>query len=155
MPNTPVPTVLKKMKGSHRKSRDNGKEPEAIEPDGTAPEWMDDKTKAFYRMMAQDLRDMRVLSQSDSLALSILCESWMEYQESCQQRDKALADGEMNAYCALLGKIDSQRGRMVSLMREFGLTPSARSRIQVTEQPAKEDNPWLEHARRNRTPCRS
>jgi phage terminase small subunit len=115
----PKPTHLRAVQGNPGKRALNRQEPKPPAGAVERPAWL--KTKAAreaWDELAPMLEGMGVLTRADALSLGVLCQvysDWLTY------RTAALA------------------ARVQSLLSEFGLTPSSRSRLKV--DPAKPADP--------------
>jgi P27 family predicted phage terminase small subunit len=91
---------------------------------------------------------MGVLTEADTVALELLCEA---YADCLYARDELRAfgsnyyetttqtGGTMRRLHPAVLVIQEADRRVRSWLVEFGQTPSARSRIQITEPPRKDD----------------
>jgi P27 family predicted phage terminase small subunit len=141
-----VPTAVLKLRGTARKDRTRH-EPEP--PDGMprCPAWLDRQAKSAWKQLVPQLKQMRVLSRIDRNALVRYCQFWSRWKKAEEFLQKhgdvyPLKDEFGKLKClqqfpqvAISHKLGAALGR---LEQEFGLTPSARSRIQVLPQ---EDEP--------------
>ena len=110
------------------------------EGDPECPDWLDDESKAAWAYVVPLLRAMGVLTRIDGNALTRYCRTWARWKKMEQFIDKhgetyPLKDEKGRIKCLqqfpqvsiahraalLLGKLE----------QEFGLTPSARSRINL------------------------
>lgn len=141
----PTPTKLKLLKGNPGKRAVNAQEPVAtkVTHDLPAPKDLPAVARDLWVELMPQLRAMRVLTQADVIALRVLCEVYAEYRAA---RTVVERDGMTHVSIAESGfemimkrpevgiAADAQR-RLLRLMQEFGLTPSARSAIKVPEAP--------------------
>lgn len=138
----PKPTALKLVDGT-RKSRINPSEPPLPPLDGVPepPDWLSDVAAAYWRDLAPLLIESGVLKAADLHGLAVLCEAF-----DLHQRAAMILNGE-----AIISDGDRGKVRNVALMvlrdsaatirgwsQEFGLTPSARSSLRIS-QPATPD----------------
>jgi P27 family predicted phage terminase small subunit len=147
MPRKPKPYALKVVSGTTR-----GKAKEATQPrlSGTEPPaFVSDRARAHWPALARLLADMGVLSDGDMTALGLLCETlaeWIEAGRTIAQHGATYeatteAGAVMHrAHPAVAQRADAAR-RVQSLLSEFGLTPSARAKVQglpdLRDDPAK------------------
>ena len=140
----PTPTALKLVKGNPGKRAVNKREPAAQGELGAPPEHLGAIGKATWRQLVTLLRSMRLESAGDRRALELLVgayEEWREARELVQREgmtyERSTAQGEriICAHPAVAIQADAMR-RVQRLLLEFGLTPSARSRVQVGEPEA-------------------
>ena len=85
--------------------------------------------------IAKDLHDCGLLTSIDGLALALLCEAYATWYDA-----KLLVDVE-GYFCRsdngnlyqhpAVGAMNTAQKNLISLMREFGMTPSSRSGIKL------------------------
>lgn len=149
MPRKPKPTALKVVSGTTR-----GKATEAARArlsGTTPPAFLSDRAAQHWPELADLLADMAVLTDGDKTALGLLCETLCEWIEAGQTIAQHGATYEAvteagavmhRAHPAVAQRADAAR-RVQSLLSEFGLTPSARAKLQGLpdlpgDDPAKE-----------------
>ncbi len=122
MPNPPKPTALKIMQGSarHDPQRVNKAEPKPTGP-AKPPPWLPTKGTArdAWKRLSPILERMRVLTEADAEALALGCLALEEYVTARSDE-------------ASWRKADSAWKRYGSMLGWFGLTPSARTKVQAT-----------------------
>lgn len=137
MARKPKPTALKVVSGTTR-----GKTTEATQArlsGTTPPAFVSDRARQHWPELAGLLASMGVLADGDLIALGLLCETLCEWIEA---RDTVARDGAtyeakteagavmFRAHPAVAQRADAAR-RVQSLLSEFGLTPSARAKVQA------------------------
>ena len=141
----PMPTEVLKLRGSTLVTK-RRKRLEAKGPSGNprCPQWLDPDAKAMWRQLVPQLETMRVLTRVDGNALARYCRLWSRWRKA-----EAFLDQHGEVYplkdeggrvkylqqwpqVAIAGKLAHLLTR---LEQEFGMTPSARTRIQVAPQP--------------------
>jgi P27 family predicted phage terminase small subunit len=137
--NPPKPTALKRLEGTWRPDRANPREPQParLEVGARPPAWLRDKlARRYWRELVEILSPTGVLAVTDATALALLARTfaewrrwvvWLEENEPTYETgsdDRALwrARPEMT----FLREAERQ---LITLLREFGLTPAARTRI--------------------------
>lgn len=148
----PRPAVLKLVEG-RAPGRDSGGRPvkdvpgfKRLPPE--APEWMPDEAKAEWKRVVDELSRLEILKPIDRAALAAYCLTW----------DRLVsAQRELNLNGSVLGEnsqgvvrhpavavIEAASKELRSWAAEFGLTPSAESRLAKTEGNHGEgdDNPF-------------
>lgn len=126
------PTALKMLEGTWRADRANLAEPRpAI--GAKPPPWLprEGPARAAWRRLARVLTETRVLTAADADALALACLALLEYLD---------ARGDANGW----RRADAAWKRYAAMLRDFGMTPSARTRI--TAQPVPERDPvadWM------------
>ena len=102
------------------------------------PDWIDEEAKAAWAHLVPMLQAMGVLTRIDDMALARYCQYWARWKKAEQFIQKhgdsyPLKDEKGRVKCvaqfpqvAIAHKLGALLGR---LEQEFGMTPSARSRI--------------------------
>lgn len=133
----PTPTAMLKLRGSWRGDINKDEPmPEVGKPE--MPDYLEGNAKACWEELSEMLLDMGVLTKSDGMALALLCETYSHWRRS---QDLLTKYGDVYPIKDDNGKVKYlQQTPYVSIARnfakqfkdmlcEFGLTPSARSRI--------------------------
>lgn len=142
----PAPTPLKIVRGD-RPSRTNTKEPKPrVSGVPRCPSWLSDQAKTVWRSLAKDLHARGVLTAWDVHAFAVFCEAVVHHRKGCEMVDGSaiLVKGAHGALVKNPGlQIVRDSAQIIrAFAQEFGLTPSARSAIELP------DTPELEAARR-------
>lgn len=144
----PKPTALKIVAGNPGKRALNKSEPSGQEFKNTAFSVLTSEAKRLWDNLSPILLKMGVLSDADKLTFERLCECYSEIQELQEQIrisgrtfETKSTDGDktIKANPAVAMLADADR-RFKSYLVEFGLTPAARSKVQMNEH-GKKDNP--------------
>lgn len=145
----PTPTKVLELRGSKRAKLNRG-EPKPGPGVPEAPSWLDDESRAVWEQLVPQLEEMAVLSKIDALALARYCVLWTQWVKATKfvQRHGPtypLKDGNGRVKCfaqfpevALMHKLSTALSRLEA---EFGLTPSARTRINVPITPGPAIDP--------------
>jgi P27 family predicted phage terminase small subunit len=151
----PKPTRLKILNGT-RADRINAREPTPPAGPPEVPKHLDELARDEWARLVPILEEMGVLSQADGAALMLYCEcysKWLRARGEIAKRGMTIeitktitskkgstieTTGRLQANPAVLIEIQMMR-LMKELLIEFGLTPSARSRISATGR-IKADN---------------
>ena len=136
----PKPTHLKVIAGNPGKYPLNTREPQSRKAVPRCPEWLPDEAKAEWRWMVHELKVMGLLSAADKHALTVYCQTWARWRaaedfiakhgESYPLRSE---DGKIRCF-QQFPQVATARNLLLVLrayQQEFGMTPAARSRIQV------------------------
>ena len=137
----PTPTPILKLRGSKRVTRKREAR-EVSAPAGTPdrPDWLDDDARKAWDELVPMLEGMGVLTRVDGNALARYCRLWSRWRRAEAFIDQhgemyPLKDDSGNVkyfqqwpQVAVAGKLALQLTR---LEQEFGMTPSARARIQL------------------------
>ncbi len=133
----PTPTSLLQLRGSWRADL-NSAEPQPEKGRPTCPSWLDDYAKTAWKRLIPQLDRMGVLTKIDGHALTILCQTWARWrkaEEFIQQHGETYPVKDENGNVRYLKKFpqvsiaESCAKTLSRFMQEFGLTPSARTRL--------------------------
>jgi P27 family predicted phage terminase small subunit len=136
----PTPTHLKLVKGNPGRRPLNESEPTPRRERPGAPAHISDKAREAWGYVSGLLDRIGVLTEVDAIALEMLCEAYADYIAACAAL-KAFGsnyyqtvsnEGSVmhRAHPAVAVKQDADR-RIKSWVAEFGMTPSARTRVKV------------------------
>ena len=141
-----IPTSIKLLRGNPGKRPLNKREPKPKEGIPHCPAWLCDEARKHWKLTAAILKDMGLLTTADGDALANYCDTWAEWREMREWIKKHGSvmpirgkDGEIK-YIQQAPQVNIARHHLLVLGRyqlEFGLTPSARTRIQI-EKPSVE-----------------
>jgi P27 family predicted phage terminase small subunit len=148
MPKKRTPIEIHKARGTYRPARHTP--PVTASSDSGVPEcpaWLGDDAKAVWADLAPRLDARRILTQADSYGLQVLCTTFAEWRQLCQD---LVAEGSTYECRTEAGAVmrrpnpkmamraDCQR-RLVALLGEFGMSPAARSKAATVAAPASEN----------------
>jgi P27 family predicted phage terminase small subunit len=148
MANTkPIPTALKLLRGNPGKRPLNKNEPTFSDALPVAPEWLTKRAKDVFTLLATRLNEMGYASASHTEALALAAMR----QDEIEHCNRALARGyTFTVITDRGGKAIKPRPEVAmraeaarhlqSLLVEFGLTPSAATKIVVPRRQKK--NPF-------------
>ncbi|MBX3322435.1 MAG: phage terminase small subunit P27 family [Phycisphaeraceae bacterium] len=140
----PTPTPILELRGSKR-ARLNRDEPQPEAGIPEPPTWLEDEALQVWHQLLPQLDEMGVLTRIDGLALARYCTLWTHWVRATMFVNRhgttyPLKDGNGRVKCfaqfpevAIMHKLSLTLTR---LEQEFGLTPSARARINVPIRPA-------------------
>ena len=138
----PTPTAILKLRGStlvSKRRRKNEAQGPAGAPD--RPDWLDDEARKMWDHLLPMLDGMGVLTRVDGNSLARYCRLWSRWRKAEAFIDEKgdmfplrSDNGKVKCFqqwpqVAIAHKLATQLTR---LEQEFGMTPSARSRIQVS-----------------------
>jgi len=141
----PTPTAVLKLRGSTLVTKEReSREVKAPSGRPACPRWLDKDAKSAWKYIAPILEGMGVLTRADVNALSRYCRLWSRWRKAELFIDEhgevyPLKDDAGNVKCvqqwpqvSIANKLAHQLTR---LEQEFGLTPSARARLQLAPEP--------------------
>ena len=108
--------------------------------------WRSAAAKGVWRQVVPELCGMKVLSRTDRNALARYCETfvnWKVAQRIISEKGQVYnADGRLKSF-PFVAHIGQWHQMLLRLEQEFGLTPSARARINVDHAAARVDGETL------------
>jgi P27 family predicted phage terminase small subunit len=143
--NPPKPTPLKRLEGTWRPDRANPAEPEPpkLLVGSRPPRWLRDKlARRYWRELVETLAPIGILAVTDQTALALLAHTfgeWRRWAEACERIDEPTYGDQVVRLRPEFGLRDEAEKRLLVLLREFGLTPSSRTRIRALGAPASTD----------------
>ena len=142
----PLPTHLKLMRGTLRKDRLNRKEPKVAPAVPSCPRHLGKEAKHEWRRVSKELRAMGLLTKVDRAALAMYCDAWGRWVDALEalRRYGVMVKSPsgfpmQSPYLAVANKAMEQ---MRLLLGEFGMSPSARTRIHAQPVPEEEESKW-------------
>jgi P27 family predicted phage terminase small subunit len=136
----PTPTAIKLSRGTFRADRSAVREAEPIGKP-RCPKWLNADAAKEFRRIVKLLDTMGLLGAVDENALARYATTWMRWRQALQMIERG---GEVVVYKDEAGKVKavqpsafnsiarSLAEELSRLEQAFGMTPSARSRIEVT-----------------------
>ena len=136
-----LPTELKKQRGTLRKDRVNENEPKLPSVIPPIPTWLSEDGQKAFSELSNLLHDMSVLTQADELALTLLCDAYSEYKRAKEVVNELGATMEVtsregNTKSVIRPEVQIANQsfvRVFQLLKEFGLTPSSRAKVNAIE----------------------
>ena len=108
----------------------------------SCPDHLDAEAKREWKRLVKMLLRVRILTEADGLALANLCQTWSTLVKAqTKLNESGLLLKTPSGYIQqspLLGIVNNCTEKVVKLSREFGLTPSSRSRLHVPPEPNPE-----------------
>jgi len=150
----PLTTRMLQLRGSWRTGLNRG-EPTLPPELPECPEWIDPDAKQLWAETAPLLAQMRILTRADRQALARYCQTWSRWRKAEMFIQKygesyPLKDDQGRVKCfmpwpqvAIAHKLAQTLAR---LEQEFGMTPSARTRIDVNCGPREHSSSTPEDA---------
>lgn len=139
----PKPTETKKLEGNPGKRKLNEKEPKPDVVIPPPPEQLEGVALDEWYRITPELQKLRMITALDRAPLVALCQAWGDYIKACEKLEdegEVLMSDKGNAYQnPWTGIKTSAMDRILRLSSEFGMTPSARSRLKV-EMPTEDDD---------------
>jgi P27 family predicted phage terminase small subunit len=132
----PKPTALKVLQGNPGQRPINLHEPQPAQIDELkAPRWLDAMARECWRRNAPELVRCGILTVSDIDEFGVYCQAWSRYRKAVKALAAAAAEDYRNA-CVTVEKAETALRLLGS---DFGMNPSARSRLSVAKPTEKVD----------------
>ena len=137
----PKPTNLKVIENTDRRDRTTRDEPKPKSARPSPPRHLSDEAKAEWRRVCGELYNLGLLTNVDRAALAIYCQAYGRWEQAetaiakMAEKDPAMRGlviktSNGNAIQnPLIGTANKAMADMMRYASEFGMTPSARSRI--------------------------
>lgn len=147
----PKPTGLKVIAGTDRADRRNDQEPRLDPEIPDPPPFLSDEAKVEWGRVCDALYSAGILTKTDRAALAAYCQAFGRWQQAEEALAKmAERDGVTKGIMIkttngnvvqnpLVGTANKAMADMVRIAAEFGMTPSARSRIKAEGRDDKAD----------------
>lgn len=129
----PIPTILKKLKGTAQPCRTNDAEPRPEALDAKPPAHLDAEAKKYWLETYQLLSDVKVLSVMDRDVLTLYAMTkakWIEATKQLKKNGMTIVAQSgfpvQNPWLAIANKAFDQ---LLKLQCEMGMTPSSRQKV--------------------------
>jgi P27 family predicted phage terminase small subunit len=136
----PKPTRIRALEGNPGRRPLNKREPKPRQGIPRCPAWLGPEAKAAWRRMIPELRRMKILTFADGEALAAFCQTYARWRAAEEFLVKhgdvyPIRDEQGRVKCmAQFPQVSIARHQLHLLKgfyQEFGMTPSARTRIAV------------------------
>lgn len=138
----PVPTQLRLVKGNPGKRPLSQREAKVALAEPTPPPFLNDDAKVEWGRVCSTLYRAGLMTELDRAALAAYCQAYGVWAQAERAILKLQAGGEINGLLmkttngnviqhALIGIANKARADVVKFSAEFGMTPSARSRVEA------------------------
>lgn len=140
----PIPSHLKMVRGTDRADRGSKNEPKPERARPSAPEHMSDLGREVWGYVVGLADRMGILTEADAVALELLCEAradWISARNAIRDHGGetyTTEAGLIKAHPAVAMRNDAAR-RLQSMLSEFGMSPSSRSKVSAKEEDDPED----------------
>ena len=141
----PKPTAIKEFEGNPGKRKLNKNEPQPLTQAPSCPAWLDEEMKLEWERIAPQLELLGILSEIDMAAFAGYCVSykrWKEAEEFLTKHGTIMKTG--SGYWQQVPQVSIAQSYLKSMLKfceQFGLTPSARSRIVANNKANNEIDP--------------
>lgn len=140
----PMPTNLKVLHGTAQPCLINDKEPrpkklKIIKP----PSYLTKEEKQCWRKTIVDLQECGIITDIDMTSFAAYCRAWVGYQKesSIVEKEGSVVTGSKKTpvISPHFKAASDYFKRLLQLWREFGMTPSSRSRIRAEKDDDEDD----------------
>ncbi|MBV1819989.1 phage terminase small subunit P27 family [Clostridium cochlearium] len=140
----PKPTALKVLEGNPGKRPLNIDEPKPKKKAPRCPSWLEPVAKKEWRRMSKTLEQIGVLTQVDGAAFAGYCQAYARWREAEEFLTKhGTIFKTPSGYIQQVPQVSIAQTYlkiMKDFCLEFGLTPSARTRIKADIEIGKSDD---------------
>lgn len=129
----PKPTTVKMLEGNPGKRNVNTSEPKPEKKAPRCPGWLEEEAKKEWKRIAKQLEQLGILTEIDMAAFAGYCQAyarWKEAEEYISEHGAVMK--APSGYCQQVPQVSIAQTYLKIMNRfceQFGLTPSARSRI--------------------------
>ena len=129
----PTPTAIKELEGNPGKRPLNAKEPKPVKKAPSCPKWLEPEAKKEWRRLSKQLEQLGVLTELDMASFAAYCQAYAIYKEAeefiTQHGSIVKTPSGYWQQVPQVAQAQTYSKIMLRLAEQFGLTPSARSRI--------------------------
>ena len=129
----PTPTAIKELEGNPGKRPLNAKEPKPVKKAPACPKWLEPGAKKEWRRLSKQLEQLGVLTELDMASFAAYCQAYARYKEAeefiTQHGSIVKTPSGYWQQVPQVAQAQTYSKIMLRLAEQFGLTPSARSRI--------------------------
>lgn len=131
--NPPKPTALKLLEGNAGKRQLPKHEPRLAVGAPECPEWVTGSARAHWSDIAQQLKLMGVATSADKYALGLMVDALGDYiaaKKTLEEQGDTFTSekGYVGVHPCVAIRTNAWE-RILKALREFGLTPSSRTRV--------------------------
>lgn len=140
---SPTPTALRLLRGNPGKRPLPENEPQPQKGVPYCPRHIQGEARKEWRRVSRELSECGLLTMIDRAALATYCQAWGRWVEAEDELRKngvlLKSPGGILRPSPMLLIANHAMDQMRALLPEFGMTPAARTRIQVKVQKDEED----------------
>ena len=111
----------------------NAKEPKPVKKAPSCPKWLEPEAKKEWRRLSKQLEQLGVLTELDMASFAAYCQAYARYKEAeefiTQHGSIVKTPSGYWQQVPQVAQAQTYSKIMLRLAEQFGLTPSARSRI--------------------------
>ena len=133
----PTPTRLKIIKGTDQPCRIRKDEPKSKNDNIKMPVGMSPEAKKQWKKVVKELSNSKIITNLDVHALQMYCEAYSTWYTANQAIQKhgavMMSKGGYPSQSPFLHVANKAFDQMKAMLIEFGMTPSARTRVSATD----------------------
>jgi P27 family predicted phage terminase small subunit len=133
----PKPSVLEEAQGRPGHSPRNDAEPQFARVIPECPDHLSRQAQKVWAQLAPMLFEAKLLTEGDGIMLANLCQAYATMTDAQKKLNRERVTSQTKSgykqQNPLFSIIRSQMDLITKLSREFGLSPSSRSRLSVAE----------------------
>ena len=139
----PKPTAFKKLSGNPGKRALNKNEPTPAPKIPDCPSHLNKVAEAEWKRVTKELAALNMIGEIDRAALAAYCVAWSVFVEATEtlETEGAVSENAQGSPIrnpwALIQK--QAMDQVIAFSAQFGMTPSARSRVSVTPPVTPEE----------------
>lgn len=142
----PKPTAIKMLEGNPGKRPLNENEPQPEKKAPECPSWLEPEAKLEWERMAEIMEGIGILTEIDMTSFAGYCQAYARWKEAEEFLSKhGTIFKTPSGYIQQVPQVSIAQTylkAMKDFASQFGLTPAARTRIQVNmEKSAESDDP--------------
>lgn len=136
----PMPTVERLRRGNPGGRPMNKREPKPRKGRLVCPRWLDEEARREWKRLEPLLRDAGITTSVDRAVLAAYCRAWSRWVWACKATDKngavIVSKKTGQAYQGPYVNVEAMYEKQLRACEaELGMTPSSRTRVQVTQTP--------------------
>jgi P27 family predicted phage terminase small subunit len=148
----PTPTALKLVKGNPGKRATNQREAVVALAEPTPPSFLSDEAKVEWGRVVSTLYRAGLMTEIDRAALAAYCQSYGRWAQAERALARMAEKDTLNSGLIvrtknenaiqnpLVGIANKAKADVVRFAAEFGMTPSARSRVSANPDDEKQES---------------
>lgn len=143
----PTPTAIKELEGNPGKRKLNEREPRPVRKAPSCPRWLEPEARKEWKRLAKKMETLGILTEIDMGVFAGYCQAyarWKEAEEFISRHGTIVKTP--SGYWQQVPQVSIAQTYLKIMQRsaeQFGLTPSARSRI-VAEPVGNENDDEME-----------
>ena len=139
----PKPSALNNLAGNPGKRATNRREPQPRRRKPKPPAWLTDAQLTEWKRLVQILHPIKLLTEADADLLALYCQHYAVWRKANKELESVgfvtMTDKGYPLLTPWLSISMQAAKQMARLLAEMGMTPAARTRIQVAEETVDDE----------------